>query len=235
MNTFKKTPEQEDNSKQQPACKSKQELIERYGGIGLDKQNDLSDVIGDNDWNVEVTKGEISFGDHLVFPMQIIGTLSHTSGTYLWAWANTQSGFPEHLLQQALQLKKYGEENQIDYLTNRTFNAEINDLHFLGMVASGMFRSSAYYVADYGQGALLVTIKSDLIDNIHTENHHRILTVFPQLISLFEMNHQLALKHYLTARGYEITADSDKLAATKNGNNITADFDELSRLTRLNG
>lgn len=216
-------------------CKTEQELIERFGGIAFDKQIDLGEVIGDNNWNIDMTKGEISFGANLVFPIQVLGTFSHSSETWLWSWANSKSGIPRNLTQQAEQLKKYGEDNGIDLLKNSAFDASNDDLHLIGLIASGMFNSSGYYIADYGQGAMVVTIKSDKVDKIRKDNHHRILTVFSQLISLFEMNHNSALTNYLTAKNYDISENGTKLIATKNGNTITAEFDELSRLTKLNG
>jgi len=217
------------------AYKTEQELIERFGGNAFDKQLDLGEVIGENNWNVDMTKGEISFGTNLVFPIQVLGTFSHASETWLWAWANTQSGLSDDVTQQAQQLKKYGEENEIDLLKNSEFDATTNDLHLIGLVASGLFDASGYYIADYGQGAMVVTIKSDKVDKIRKDKHHRILTVFPQLISQFEMNHKLALTNYLTDKGYEISDDGAKLTATKNGDTITAAFDDLFRLTKLNG
>jgi len=216
-------------------CKTQQELIERFGGIAFDKQLDLGEVIGDSSWNVDMTKGEISFGTNLVFPIQVLGTFSHSSETWLWAWANTKSGLSESVTELAQQLKKYGEENGIDLLRNSEFDATKDDLHLIGLIASGIFNTSGYYIADYGQGTMVVTIESDKVDKIRKDNHHRILTVFPQLISQFEMNHKLALKNYLTDKGYNISENGTKLTATKNGQTITAEFDELSRLTKLNG
>ena len=46
-------------------CKTLEELLERYGGIALDKQIDFSEVIGNNSWNVDMSKGEITFGPNL--------------------------------------------------------------------------------------------------------------------------------------------------------------------------
>lgn len=220
---------------EQPPCKTEQELIERYSGIAFDRQIDFEEVIGNNNWNVDIGQGTISFGDALVFPMQVLGTISHSSQTWLWAWANTQSGLPESIIQQSLQLKKYGEDNGIDLLSNDTFDFSQEELHLIGMIASGMFDSSGYYIADYGQGAMVVTLKDHKIDNAKTENHHRILNAFPQVISQFEMNHKNAFKNYLTAKGYKLTEAGDSVTGTKNGNSITAQFDELSRLTHLEG
>jgi hypothetical protein len=217
------------------SCKTEQELIEHYGAIAFEKQLDFGEVIGNNNWNVDMTQGTISFGQNLTFPMQVLGTISHSSQTWLWAWANTKSGLPESIIQQSLQLKKYGEDYEIDLLRNDTFEFSKDDLHLIGSIASGMFNSSGYYIADYGQGAMVVTIKSDLVDKARKENHHRILTVFPQLISQFELDHKNALKNYLIAKDYSITENDNTLIGTKNGNIITGQFDELSRMTNLNG
>mgnify|MGYP000895440048 CR=1 FL=1 len=216
-------------------CKTEEELIQRFGGIALEKQIDFGEYIGDNNWNVDISKEEIYFGDTIVLPIQVLGTFSHSSETWLWAWTNSKSGLSESITNQSLQLKKYGEENEINLLRNSEFDATINDLHLIGLIASGMFNSSGYYIADYGQGAMVVTIKSEKVDKSREENHLRILTVFPQLISQFEMNHNHALTSYLTDRGYTITENGLKLTATNNEKTITAEFDELARLTKLNG
>lgn len=215
--------------------KSEKELIERYGGIALDKQLHFGDIIGDNNWNINISNEQISFGDEFVFPIQVLGTISHSSQTWLWAWANTQSGLPESIIQDALALKKYGEENQIDLLKNDTFGFTAEELHLMGFIASGIQNSSAYYICDYGQGAMVVTIKSDEIEKTRTDNHLRIMTVFPQLISQFEADHKLALTYYLKDKGYDVSENGSQLTGTKNQDTVTAEFDELSRLTKLNG
>jgi len=212
---------------------SAQELTEQYAAWGLDKQHNLSEVIGDNSWNIDLDKGELSFGDNLSFPVQVLGTFSHSSETWLWAWANTGSNIPPQLLEQALQLKKHGEQYDIPMFKNQTFDAAVNDLHLIGMIASGIFNSSAYYAADYGQGILLVTLRSEIIDKADRSDAARITTVFPQIISFFEMNHLNAFKNYVERRGYTVSTRDNQVTAVKDGTTITATFDEVGRLTNL--
>jgi hypothetical protein len=218
-----------------PPCKTEQELLERYGGIALDKQLDFTDIIGDNNWNVDMDKAEISFGANLIFPIQVLGTISHASQTWLWAWANTKSGLTENVTKQSYALKKFGEENEIDLLRNDSFDFSKEDLHLMGIIASGMYNASAYYIADYGQGAMVVTIKSDAIDKLKNQNHQRIFTVFPQLIAQFDMDHKNAFSNYLIAKGYSITEDAGTIAGAKNENTITGEFDDQMRLINLKG
>ena len=214
---------------------SERELLERYAALAHEKQLHLGEVIGQNNWNVDVRQGTIQFGADLVFPMQILGTFSHSAQTWLWAWANAQSQLPESILQQALKLKQYGEQNHIDLLRHAEFDAQMQDLHMIGSIASGLFGASAYYIADYGQGAMVLTVQHPQIDGTRTHNHLRTLTTFPAVITQYEMDHKTALTHYLNAKGYTVTNEGQTLCGTRGTDTLTASFDDLGRLTSLNG
>ncbi|GAB3842523.1 DUF6882 domain-containing protein [Hymenobacter jeollabukensis] len=216
-------------------CKSVQELLERYGVLAYDKQNDLFEVIGENSWSFDMAAGAISFGPALVFPVQILGTFSHASQSWLWAWANTQSGIPERLLAQARQLKTYGEQQEIDLLKHDAVDAEEDDLHLIGSIAAGMFDASGYYLADYGQGVMLVTVQSEQIDRLRTNDLPRLLHAFPQAISLYELRHRPAFISYATLKGYTVTEAADSVTASSAAGTLTATFDDLGRLSNLTG
>lgn len=139
-------------------------------------------------------------------------------------------------MKQALLLKQYGEENNIDLLTVGKFDAVQNDLHLIGMIAVEMFNSSGYYLGNYGQGTMVLTIKSDAIDNSESEELSRILTVFPELIATFEIqNHKNAFTNYLSQKGYQLTLNENEIKAEKNENVINAVFNDDNLLTQLNG
>ena len=217
------------------AFQTEQELIERFGGLSLEKQIYFGEDISDRHFQADISKEQMSFGEDLVFSIQVLGTFSHANKTWLWSWANTQSGLSESITSQALKLKEYGEKYGIDLLTNSDFPATSNEVHLIGLIASGMFNASAYFMADYGQGEMLVMLYHHDIAYTKSEDHQNILIVFPQLISLFEMNHRTAFQSYATDKGYVISENGTTLIATKNGQSITAEFDELFRLTSLNG
>ncbi|MBW1653901.1 DUF6882 domain-containing protein [Flavobacterium quisquiliarum] len=239
-NIFKKKEENtESTTNQQNDRKhfvSENDFLEKYGALALEKQRNLYAVTGGLSWNVDMNKEEITFGDDLTFPMQVLGSFSHSSETWLWLWENKAGGYAESVMKQALLLKQYGEENNIDLLTVGKFDAVPNDLHLIGMIATEMFDGSGYYLGNYGQGTMVVTIKSDLIDNVESEEFSRILTVFPELISTFEIqNHKNAFTNYLSQKGYELTSNGNEVKAEKDGNIINAVFNENNLLTNLNG
>ncbi len=211
------------------------ELLERFGGMAFEKQLHLNDIVGTNNWNVDMTKGEISFGGDLVFPLQVIGTFAYEAETWLWAWANERSGLSDQVTQQAWKLKEYGETNGISLLTEGSFEFSRNEMHIFGLIASGMFDCSGYYLADYGQGVLLATIQSDKIDSTRESNSLKILTAFPQLISQLDMSHKNALRAYLQAKGYSISENGGKFLAVERESSIEAEFDGLGRLVNMEG
>ena len=209
-------------------------LFEKYAGIGFEKQYSLAEVIGDNNWNVDMTTGLISFGS-IDMPIQILGTYSYHSNTWLWAWANEASNIPNNLLKQANELKALGEEYNIEFLLKDEYKIEPIDVHALGIIASGKFGSSAYYAGDFGDGIVLMTIDNPLVDTVEYNEQARILKTFPQVISTFSINHKRTLKNYLEAKGYSVEETQEGLTATKNGNVISALFDDSNRLIKLNG
>ena len=238
-NLFKKNEEKtEAIIKQENISKhftSENDFLEKFGASALEKQRNLYDVTGGLSWNVDMDKEEITFGDDLTFPMQVLGSFSHSSETWLWIWENKAGGYAESVMKQALLLKQYGEENNIDLLTVGKFDAVENDLHLIGMIAVEMFNGSGYYLGNYGQGTMVVTIKSDIIDKVESEELARISTVFPELISTFEIqNHKNAFTNYLTQKGYQLTLNGNEIKAEKNENVINAVFNENNLLTKLN-
>ncbi len=211
-----------------------EELIEQNAGLSFEKQLVFGDVIGTNNWELDMQQGKIIFGP-LVFPIQIIGSLAFNNNSWMWGWANTQSGMPKHLLDQSNQLKKIGEQKNIPELMEGHFTVNRGFEHKMGMAACGVFNAKSYYCANYGQGTLVVTIDDNKIPAIDKNNIEKILTTFPQLISAIDLNHKNTFQNYLIDREFELCISDNKIEGLRNGKVITGEFDELDRLKSLNG
>jgi hypothetical protein len=92
-------------------------LLNTIAAPSFDKQLHLSQLVGEEDWHFNMASGLLSFGQHLHFQAQLLGTESDHDRTWLWAWANEGSHIPPPLLQAALQMKTLGEEQQIPEFT----------------------------------------------------------------------------------------------------------------------
>ena len=210
-------------------------LLEKYAGVAFEKQYNLSEVIGNNDWQIDMNTGTISFGDELTFPMQILGSYAFESGTWLWGWANEASNIPDNLLVDTKKLKQLGEEYNIEFLAMPEYKMEATDIHALGLIASGKFESSAYYAGNYGSGILLVTLNSKEVDAVEYNEQGRILSVLPEIIKVFAVNHKRTSTNYLEAKGYTLSESNNIYKAQKEDKIIEIEFDDMDRLTNLKG
>ncbi len=211
-----------------------QELLEQNAGLSFEKQQIFNDLTGALAWNINLNTGTLSFGN-LEFPIQVIGSLSFNDYSWMWGWANSKSGIPENLLGNALELKRIGENKQIRELTEGHFASEEGFEHKMGLIATGIFKTNAYFCANYGQGTMVLTIKSDKISKIDNNQLEKVLTTFPQVISAIDLNHKNTFKNYLIDRNLEINITENKIEGIKGGKRLTAEFDDLNRLKSLNG
>ncbi len=216
------------------------EMIEQNAGLSFEKQLIFANLIESQIWNLDIEKGNIDFGknidfEDMDFPIQIIGSFSFNDNSWMWGWANTKSIIPKNLLIQSNQLKKIGEKKNIKELIDGHFNVEEGFEHKIGMMASGLFNSSSYYCANYGQGTLVMTIDDKKIPKIDKSRLENILTYFPQLISKIELNHRNTFQNYLIDRGLKLLITENKILGLKEDKVIIAEFDKLNRLKSLDG
>lgn len=211
------------------------DLVDQHAGCAFEKQQNFNDLTGDLAWNIDLNTATLSFGN-LDFPIEVIGSLSFNDYSWMWGWANSKSGIPENLLQSSLDLKQIGEEKQIEEFTKGHFGVTEGFEHKMGIVASGLLNADAYFCANYGQGTMVLTLKSDKIPKIDTNKLEKVLTTFPQLIGGIDLNHKEAFKNYLIDRNFELNLSSkNKVEGLRNNTVLVAEFDELNRLQSLNG
>ena len=201
----------------------------------LEKQISLSDLVGVLGWSYDLATGELSFGNQHHWHSQLLGTESQSSNTWLWAWANTESNIPAHLLVASLVLKAYGVQHGIPELTTPQLPLDQIDSHTLALFASGICEANAYYRCPYEGGALFVLIMDDNFPKCTDPPLQRIATVFPQAIASLEIpDHRLALAGYLDHYGLGHEQDGGKIVVKEDGEAaLTATFDEQNRLTKL--
>ncbi|HEY1015895.1 MAG TPA: hypothetical protein VGE07_24515 [Herpetosiphonaceae bacterium] len=208
-------------------------LLEYHGAASLDKQWALSDLIGDADWQVSISQGTITFGGEKSFPIQVLGTESQGSGTWLWSWANAASNLPPAVVRAAEELRDWGAEHGIPELTEAELSLEAVSGHLLSMIAAGVLSADCYYRGPYEGGAVFLLLEAPELRERLTPAI-RIINVFVQLISTFEVDHRRALLAYLQARGYECEARGDELVGFNQEGSITFRFDDQDRFVSSN-
>lgn len=210
-------------------------LFALHSAASFDKQRQLADLVSDLPWHFDVGAGLLSFADKFSWRAQLLGTESTSSQSWLWGWANISNGVTDDLVQSASRLRRYGESEQIRVLTQPELPITEAEGHIFAMIASGYCGARGYYRGPYPGGAVYLLVTDDKFPACTQAALQRIATIFPQMISSFEIDdHRLALRAYLKYYGLEWEQNADRIVVCENGTpNLTAEFDGLNRLTKL--
>ena len=212
------------------------DLFEETVAAAFDKQLAFADIVGSANWSLSMDEGRIDFGEQRSYPVQIIGTESAVSNTWMWGWANEASNLPPVLLQDVLRLQSVGQTSGVsELITPMLPLSDKIDGHHISCIASVLCEADAYYRCPYDGGALFVTVYdvATTSDASHPTIH--IATVFPQVISAFAIaNHRRALASYLISYHFAVEDTGSGLRGTDtSGHVIEATFDEWGRLQHI--
>ena len=206
-------------------------IFTKYGAMSLDKQENLGQIIGENVGELDIDEGTISFGDDLTFTVQILGTLATDTGKWHWAWDNKDIGFPEDIVQEAIKIKKFGEEHNISQFTTNIFGADLLEAHIIAMTVSGIFNNDAYYAVNFDEIVFFVTIKSSEVPK--DESIERFVNVFDRFQKEFDVKPKLAFESYTKLKGYEYK-ERDEFSLAKIGQSrVIVGFSERGNMTHI--
>lgn len=213
-----------------------QSLITTHAGSAYKRQLDFGDLLGQHSWEVNLDLGVASFGDGLSFPLQVIGTESESSQTWLWGWANHASGIPGPLLKVSDQLRDLGERESIPELGTEEIPLGGNVSGFVyGLLATAIGNQSAHYRGAYPGGALFFTVDQVPFPEISDPTKYlmRCLETMTGIMSLIDLDAKAACKAFLTQEGFVVEETSEKLKATSKYGTITLDSDDQGRITNI--
>jgi hypothetical protein len=202
----------------------------------FDSQLYLAKLVEGMNWHFDLHSGLLTFGSLLSWQIQLLCTESELTNTWLWAWANTESDVPAHLLVATLLLKTYGEQHGIPELTTPQLPLDQVESHTLALLASGLCEANGYYRCPYEGGALYVLITDENFPKCEDPPLQRIASVFPQAIASLEIaDHKEALCGYLDHYGIDHQHTVHQIVVQDDDGEsiLTATFDEQNRLTHL--
>lgn len=192
-------------------------------------------VVKDKDWFIDLKEGFIRFGQD-VYPMQLLGSESYISNTWLWGWANS-SGFSSEVLREAIFLKEIGEE--CDYKEFAEAEMELGDLqggHVYSSIAAMLSDgNTCYYRCPYDGGAAFVLVK-DIPDSVSAPvDLQAFVQAIQQLIRQFELNHRVLVKGWFLQDGIVYREEENLIVAEFDGSQVLEiKFDALDRITGIN-
>ena len=205
------------------------DLVSLSAGAAIARQLAMGEiVIGKSGWNVDIKNGRISFGDKS-FDSGVLGTESESSHTWLWGWANKESGLPERAAAPARRASKTLKD--VPEFANASFWLdELHNGHNIAMVCCGITDgNTCYYRCPYDGGALFVQI-SGLPDEIFAPLAPEVLArQYLQVIQSLYCDHRLLAAGMLWLNGHDFKESASRIE----GGGITFDFEEAGGITRV--
>ena len=68
-------------------------ILSKYGALALDKQENLSELIGDLEGQLDIENGVLTFSEDISFDVQILGFFNGKLKKWSWSWDNENVGF----------------------------------------------------------------------------------------------------------------------------------------------
>ena len=213
-----------------------QAYLEKYALLSLEKQDRLESLTGEHMHELDLDAGKIRF-ENFEFPVQVIGTESDNTLTWLWAWAEEQTEIiPASLLQSAIQLRNWGGGESIPEFTMPSIDLNRADGNVMAMIGAEVCQASCYYRDDYEGGAVFMLLFDRMIDSQPSFDRARLLLRFSDLISRHDLNHRNVVLSYLTVKGLSPVQQKNLISCElESGERLHAEFDDAGRLVVVNG
>lgn len=204
-------------------------ILSKYGALALDKQENLSELIGETEGDLDIEKGIISFGD-INIPIQILGFYIQDSKQWAWAWDNEEI-FSKELIKSASEIKVIGDEFEIQEFISPVINADFNDCHTLAMTSTAILNMDAYYGVSEDGVDIFVAIKSDLIKENNDVKKFR--DTFYTFQKNFDIYPKIAFESYTKLKGYGYKPHDDFSLAKIGESRVMVGFTERGNVTRI--
>jgi hypothetical protein len=195
-------------------------LVDKHIGLSLRKQLALADFLGKHSWQLSLSAGTVDFGKtslfgkRRIYPIQVLGSEAEKSGTWLWAWANSESNIPPAVLRAVNHVKSFGESQAIPELVTPELSTSKHPGHLLAMVCAGIADADCYYRGPHAGGAVFFLVFETSLREAPPTSSLGVANVMIQVISQFEVNHRAMAKAYLGAEGFRVVEEDSALKAS---------------------
>lgn len=204
-------------------------VLSKYGALGLDKQENLSELIGETVGDLDIEKGTVRFGE-IVFPVQILGFHMQESKQWSWAW-DSEEIFGRDLIQGALEIKAIGDKFGIAEFNTPILNSTYDDCHTLAVACVSILKMDGYYAVSEDGIDIFVAVKSDLIKENNTVEKFR--NTYYTFQKNFNIYPKIAFEAYTKLKGYEFKPHDEFSLAKIGESRVMAGFTDRGNVTRI--
>ena len=211
-------------------------LVDEHMLAGLDAQLAFAEFQDGRPFQIDLDSGQIMVEGREPLALSVVGTWAKAPvNSFLWAWANPGWGhLPAAVLHPAHAMRDHGEAHGVPELAAAESPAE-DDLigfHSLAIARGLVGAEGAMQYAHSGGSAFF------LIQRVPgaSDAPSRHISVITQGLQAYDLNHEVAIRAYLTTRGYSLSpGEAGETLARRGPHTLALQFDSLGRLTNLSG
>ncbi|MBI2898769.1 MAG: hypothetical protein HYY17_01150 [Planctomycetes bacterium] len=162
--------------------------------------------------------------------VQLLGSESEESNTWLWAWANDCVSVPERVRSLAIAIRQWGEKHQVDALVRPHLALGRFGGRHIAAAATVLSKGDGYYRAPYEGGAAYVVVQAPELRSPSVPSV-RIPRIFVETLSKDPIaDPRRALAGYLRSFGWDVRSSPERIEALANGESVfTASLDAQGR------
>ncbi len=189
-------------------------------------------VVKGQNWNVDFTKGTLSFGND-AYPMQFIGSESNSNDTWLWGWENV-NGFSDSVLKLTNEIKEMTKDFGLDAFTMEQFDLdEIYNGHNLSIIACGIAKENyCYYRGPHGGGAVFMAFSGVSNEVFAPVDALSFTNITMKCIQNYEVNHKTFVESYLVWNRTKYEWVDNKIIAHFD-QDVHIDFEQIGKGLRI--
>jgi len=207
-------------------------LFERCAFAGYDRQTWMVELHGDDAWAVDLDEGVITFGRKTTYRVQLLGSESDATDSWMWAWANDSAELADPLLESARSLREMGESFKVPGLTTPSFRFNELEGHEVAIIGMVMLSEPAYFRAPYDDGAEYLLIHDAAFPAPTQPLTERIERVILETLATWELDdHRLGIEGWLKGLGVPMHAQSTAIHVECGDATIVIGFDDRRRVT----
>lgn len=192
----------------------------------------FEDVSGDKAWSVDLALSELKIGDQ-THTVQILGTWSNESNTFLWAWANEGKGEWGKSTEMADALhKRAALPGQAVFSQRKVAKAWVDPIE-LAYVAGELAGGYPVFLAEHAKGYALLLVTDAKIDVTGLPVVYVpgvILDTSPHIMG----DRRACVRRFAARLGYELREEGNKLFASRANNSFEVELDDVGRITSVN-
>ncbi len=180
------------------------------GRMSAIQNNAAKYVIKNRNWNIDFSKGYISFGDDK-YPVQFIGSESSINNTWMWGWNNINN-FAENVISLPKAILSSGKKWRLDALTTAQFDLDdVFNGHTLSIAACGLSKHDYfYYRAPHDNGAVFVAICNAPQEVFEPVNVNEFVDIVLLCINQYQINHKIFIENFLMSNKTDFIYGEDK-------------------------